>query len=92
MAVREFNYQEALNTMNNIKTNAQTIKSVLSNCNDIINENVGVSGKWSGDRANVFKAKWQKTSAEFDSFYRIIMKDAEKVQASYDAHKRFENQ
>ena len=90
MAVRSFNYEEAKNTMKKVQDEAQKVKTYLNKCDSIINDNVGVKNRWSGERATNFKQKWEKASAEFNSFVQLINKYATKIDDSYRVHKQFD--
>ena len=87
---RVFEYAEAKSTMQSIQEKANSIKNYLDTCQSIIDENVGVTNRWSGERANNFKAKWNKTSAEFDTFVQMINEYANKIDESYRQHKAFD--
>lgn len=90
MAVRHFNYDEAKQTMAHIQDEANKVKNYLNKCDAIINENVGVENRWSGQRANDFKQKWSKASADFDSFVQLINSYANKVDESYRVHQQYD--
>lgn len=90
MSVRSFNYEEAKSTMKKVQDEAQKVKTYLNKCDSIINDNVGVKNRWSGERATNFKQKWEKASADFDSFVQLINKYATKIDESYKAHKQFD--
>lgn len=90
MAVRSFNYEEAKNTMSKIQEEASKVKSYLNKCDAIINENVGVENRWSGQRASEFKQKWQKAAQDFNSFVELINAYATKIDESYKIHKQFD--
>lgn len=90
MAVRHFDYAEAKATMANIQDEANKIKSYLAKCDAIINENVGVQNRWSGQRATAFKQKWEKSSADFQNFVQLINSYANRVDESYRIHQQFD--
>ena len=74
MGVRHFDYAAAKNTMAKIQSEASKVKSILANCNSIVEENVGVENRWSGQRATDFKQKWGKAAENFDTFVELINK------------------
>lgn len=90
MAVRHFNYEEAKSTMISIQDEVNKIKSYLAKCDSIINENVGVQNKWSGQRANDLRQKWEKASADFDGFVKLINTYANRIDESYRIHQQFD--
>lgn len=90
MAVRHFNYDEAKQTMTHIQDEANKVKNYLNKCDAIIHENVGVENRWSGQRANDFKQKWDKAAADFDSFVELINNYANKVDESYKVHQQYD--
>lgn len=90
MSVREFKYKEAKDTMIKVKEEAEKVEKYLSKCDSIIEENVGVENRWSGQRASEFKAKWKKASADFSNFVNLINKYANKIDESYRVHKHFD--
>lgn len=90
MAVRSFNYEEAKSTMQQIQDEANKVKNYLSKCDSIIDENVGVENRWSGQRASEFKSKWKQEAAEFENFVNLINEYATKIDDSYRAHKTFD--
>ena len=90
MAVRSFNYEEAKSTMNKVQEEAKKVKNYLNKCNSIIEENVGVKNRWSGERASEFKQKWKNAAADFDKFVELINKYATKIDESYRVHKQFD--
>ena len=90
MAVRSFNYEEAKSTMQKIQEEANKVKTYLSKCDSIIDENVGVKNRWSGQRASEFKEKWKQEAAEFENFVNLINEYANRVDDSYRAHKTFD--
>lgn len=90
MAVRHFEYAEAKATMTRIQEEANKIKNYLNKCDSIIKENVGVTNRWSGQRANDFKQKWEKSAADFESFIRLINEYANKIDDSYRVHQQFD--
>ena len=90
MAVRHFDYNEAKTTMAKIQDEANKVKSYLNKCDSIINENVGVENRWSGQRANDFKQKWQKSAADFEKFVQLINNYANKIDESYRVHQQFD--
>ena len=75
MGVRHFDYAAAKNTMAKIQSEASKVKSILANCNSIVEENVGVENRWSGQRATDFKQKWGKAAENFDTFVELINKN-----------------
>ena len=90
MTVRHFDYAAAKNTMAKIQSEASKVKSILANCNSIVEENVGVENRWSGQRASEYKEKWKKAAADFDSFVKLINEYATKIDESYKVHKQFD--
>lgn len=90
MAVRSFNYEEAKSTMQKVQEEANKVKTYLAKCDSIIDENVGVQNRWSGQRASEYKEKWKKASASFDSFVKLINEYAIKIDESYRVHKQFD--
>ena len=90
MAVRHFDYNEAKTTISKIQVDANKVKSYLNKCDSIINENVGVENRWSGQRANDFKQKWQKSAADFEKFVQLINNYANKIDESYRVHQQFD--
>ena len=90
MAVRSFNYEEAKNTMAKVQEEANKVKNYLNKCDSIIDENVGVENRWSGQRASEYKEKWKKAAADFDSFVKLINEYATKIDESYKVHKQFD--
>ena len=92
MAVRHFDYQEAKTTMTKVQEEANKVKSYLNKCDDIIKQNVGVEDRWSGQRANDFKQKWDKSAAEFKSFVQLINSYAGRIEESTRAHEKFDNE
>lgn len=90
MAVRSFSYDEAKSTMAKIQEEAGKVDKYLQNCDDIIKQNVGVEDRWSGQRANDFKQKWEKSAAEFKSFVQLINTYANKIDESYRVHQQFD--
>ena len=90
MAVREFNYEQVKSTMSKIQDEANKVKTYLNKCDSIVNENVSVEGRWSGERAKQFKGKWEKAAADFESFVKLINEYANKIDASYQAHQAFD--
>lgn len=48
------------------------IESALRNCEKIVDENVGVENRWSGQRANDFKAKFTKVASDFKEYVNQI--------------------
>lgn len=90
MAVRNFDYAEAKDTMTKIQGQAEAIKKYLNTCQTIIDENVGVKGRWSGERATAFKQRWERTSADFQNFVQMINQYANKVDESYRVHQQFD--
>ncbi len=90
MAVRSFDYEQAKSTMQKIQEEANKVKNYLSKCDSIIDENVGVKNRWSGQRANEFKTKWKQEAAEFENFVNLINTYANKIDESYQAHKAFD--
>ena len=91
MAVRSYNYDEAKSTMAKILEEAEKVAKYLQNCDDIIKQNVGVEDRWSGQRANDFKQKWDNSAAEFKSFVQLINSYAGRIEESTNAHKKFDN-
>ena len=91
MAVRHFDYNEAKATMAKIQEEAGKVDKYLQNCDDIIKQNVGVEDRWSGQRANDFKQKWEKSAAEFKSFVQLINSYAGRIEESTRAHESFDN-
>lgn len=90
MAVRHFDYEQAKSTMARVQEEANKVKNYLNKCDAIIKENVGVENRWSGQRANDFKQKWDKSAADFDSFVQLINQYANKIDDSYKAHQQFD--
>ena len=90
MAVRSFNYEEAKSTMIKIQDEAKKIDNYLKKCDAIIDENVGVENRWSGQRASEYKGKWKKAAADFNSFVQLINSYATKIDESYKTHKQFD--
>ncbi len=90
MTVRHFDYAAAKNTMAKIQSEASTVKTILSNCNTIVEENVGVENRWSGQRATDFKQKWGKAAENFDTFVELINKYANKIDESYRVHQTYD--
>lgn len=90
MSVREFKYKEAKDTMIKVKEEAGKVEKYLSKCDSIIEENVGVENRWSGQRASEFKSKWKKASADFNNFVNLINEYANKIDESYKVHKQFD--
>ena len=90
MAVRNFDYEKTKSTMATIQEKANNVKDYLAACQSIIDENVGVENRWSGERASKFKERWEKTSADFNNFVEIINQYANKIDDSYKAHKAFD--
>lgn len=90
MAVRSFNYEEAKSTMQKVQEEANKVKTYLAKCDSIIDENVGVQNRWSGQRASQFKEKWKQEAAEFENFVSLINRYAIKIDESYRAHKTFD--
>ena len=90
MAVRSFNYEEAKSTMNKVQEEAQKVKQYLNKCDSIIDENVGVKNRWSGQRATEYKQKWKSAAADFDNFVKLINEYATKIDESYKVHKQFD--
>lgn len=90
MAVREFNYEQAKSTMNKVQEEANKVKTYLAKCDSIVNENVGVQNRWSGQRASDFKQKWEKAAADFNEFVKLINDYAGKIDESYRVHQQFD--
>lgn len=90
MAVRHFDYAEAKATMSRVQEEANKVKSYLTKCDSIINENVGVQNRWSGQRATDFKQKWEKAAADFENFVQLINSYANKIDESYRVHQQFD--
>lgn len=90
MAVRSFNYEEAKSTMNKIQEEADKVKKYLNKCDSIIDENVGVENRWSGQRASEYKSKWKKAAEDFNDFVQLINNYASKIDESYKKHKEFD--
>ena len=90
MAVRNFDYAEAKATMASIQEEANKVKQYLTKCDAIVNENVGVQNRWSGERATNFKQKWEKAAADFDMFVKLINTYANKIDESYRVHQQFD--
>ena len=90
MAVRHFDYAEAKATMAKIQDEANKVKAYLAKCDSIIDENVGVENRWSGQRATDFKQKWEKAAADFDMFVKLINNYASKIDESYRVHQQFD--
>ena len=90
MAVRHFEYEQARSTMNEIKSEAQKVDTYLKRCQQIINENVGVSNRWTGQRADDFKKRFEAKAAEFKEFVSLINQYANRVEDSYREHKAFD--
>lgn len=90
MAVRHFDYEQAKNTMTQIQNQADNVKKYLANCQSIVNENVGVQNRWTGQRATAFKQKWEKSAAEFNEFVEMINQYASKIDESYRVHQSFD--
>ncbi len=90
MAIRQFNYEEAKQTMSRVQEEASKVKNYLEKCDAIIKENVGVENRWSGQRASDFKQKWEKSAAEFNDFVTLINQYANKIDESYRVHKQFD--
>ena len=91
MAVRSYNYDEAKSTMAKILEEAEKVAKYLQNCDDINKQNVGVEDRWSSQRANDFKQKWDNSAAEFNSFVQLIKTYAGRIEESTNAHKKFDN-
>ena len=90
MTVRHFDYAVAKNTMAKIQSEASKVKSILANCNSIVEENVGVENRWSGQRATDFKQKWGKAAENFDTFVELINTYANKIDESYRVHQQYD--
>lgn len=90
MTVRHFDYAAAKNTMAEIQSEASKVKSILANCNSIVEENVGVEKRWSGQRATDFKQKWGKAAENFDTFVELINTYANKIDKSYRVHQQYD--
>ncbi len=90
MAVRHFDYEAAKSTMTRVQEEANKVKTYLTKCDSIIEENVGVENRWSGQRATDFKQKWEKAAAEFESFVQLINQYANKIDESYRVHQQFD--
>lgn len=90
MAVRSFDYEQAKSTMQKIQEEANKVKNYLTKCDLIIDENVGVKNRWSGQRASEFKTKWKQEAAEFENFVNLINTYANRIDDSYQAHKVFD--
>lgn len=90
MAVRHFDYAEAKATMAKIQDEANKVKTYLTKCDSIINENVGVENRWSGQRATDFKQKWEKAAADFENFVQLINTYANRIDESYRVHQQFD--
>ncbi|MDO5002833.1 MAG: WXG100 family type VII secretion target [bacterium] len=90
MAVRHFDYAEAKATMAKVQDEANKVKTYLAKCDSIINENVGVENRWSGQRATDFKQKWEKAAANFENFVQLINNYANKIDESYRVHQQFD--
>lgn len=90
MAIRHFDYAEAKATMASIQEEANKVRTYLTKCDSIINENVGVQNRWSGQRATDFKQKWEKASADFENFVKLINNYANKIDESYRVHQQFD--
>lgn len=90
MAVRTFKYQESKDTMTKIQEEAEKVKKYLDKCDAIVEENVGVENRWSGQRANEYKSKWKEAAADFNNFVQLINDYANKIDQSYMTHKKFD--
>lgn len=90
MAVRHFDYAEAKATMAKVQDEANKVKTYLAKCDSIINENVGVENRWSGQRATDFKQKWEKAAADFENFVQLINTYANRIDESYRVHQQFD--
>lgn len=90
MAVRHFDYAEAKSTMAKVQEEANKVKNYLNKCDSIVDENVGVTNRWSGQRADDFKQKWEKAAAEFEGFVQLINQYANKIDESYRVHQQFD--
>lgn len=90
MAVRHFDYAEAKATMAKVQDEANKVKTYLTKCDSIINENVGVENRWSGQRATDFKQKWDKAAADFENFVQLINTYANRIDESYRVHQQFD--
>ena len=90
MTVRHFDYAAAKNTMAKIQSEASKVKSILANCNSIVEENVGVENRWSGQRSTDFKQKWGKAAENFDTFVELINTYANKIDESYRVHQQYD--
>lgn len=90
MAVRSFDYEQAKSTMNSIQTKASEVQKILNTCQNIVDDNVGVENRWSGERATDFKAKWERAAADFNSFVQMINNYASRIDESYKTHKEFD--
>ena len=90
MGVRHFDYAAAKNTMAKIQSEASKVKSILANCNSIVEENVGVENRWSGQRATDFKQKWGKAAENFDTFVELINTYVNKIDESYRVHQQYD--
>lgn len=90
MAVRHFDYQEAKTTMTKVQEEAKKVDTYLKKCDTIIKENVGVENRWSGQRANDFKQRWENAAAEFNSFVELINTYANRIDQSYKVHQQFD--
>ena len=90
MAVRNFEYAEAKATMVDIQRKADEVKKYLAKCQSIIDENVGVKNRWSGERATKFKERWNRTSENFNIFVDMINQYANKIDESYKQHRAYE--
>ena len=90
MALRTFEYAEAKATMGDIQRKADEVKKHLAKCQSIIDENVGVKNRWSGERATKFKERWNRTSENFNSFVETINQYASKIDESYKKHQQYE--
>lgn len=86
MAVREFNYEGCKDIIAKVQEQANNIRNILNECNITINENVGISGKWSGARADNFKNDWQKTSDNFNKFVELINEYSNVLEQAYEQY------
>lgn len=87
---REFKYAEAKKTATDILEEANKVQSYLNNCQNIINSNVGVSNKWTGERAERFKRDFETKAAEFKNFVEVIKGYQTRIDESYQTYKTFE--
>lgn len=88
--LRQFDYVNAKKTMGDIQDKSDEIKKILEKCDTIIKDNVGVEDRWSGQRADDFKRRWDKAASEFGKFIDLINTYPAKIDESHKAHQQYE--